>query len=1389
MAVSPSVDPARDAFDHAGQKFLLNKLSCGNMVTVIRNDVTAVFLTNTGSASASRSGARSARSAGQKKQRVRTMDVVTKREFRNRGHGRSTVLFIVTVTVVTVNLECDCSLPPCVGFDAIQYALMTLDHVTGPYLLEGSISNMTLPRLLKRVTASLGLHWHCNHPLFTISRVPTPAGMARRGTRDAAQEQAAADAIVAARATQEQAEADATRAAQAEAMRAAARAAEASDIQSIQAVMVELLATVECRENQDQADYFARVSKAAANEAARLQAAKVKVAKEATRRRHVEVASCLMEILDQVVALELLEAANVEAAKQRRHVELCSCMKWLLDQVEAVELNRQRQLADIKREIPRVMMALLDQVVAVELDRQRRLNMESRERVGNMWISIDARTPADSDTGLAAGQGVLLLRNNLAREREELAPCTRHNALADVEEEDACRLDHPSSSPSTPPRTTQPPLSPSSSPTPPHSPLTLSLSAVSTTDDSHGLHSCDGCPNDNAWLEDDDWDECQDGRPSNVGWPLQNEHVLDVHDAVQEAKITRVSLRNTSWNDETIQVEVFLYNATLAGLDILAAVVAKLDPVLESMMQLRPEPDCIAQIQLRYAYKYHTYALSKIEGVSRFKQDKAWAFPPTSIAAWQVWAATATHHSSVHVRLSDITVTVYAERMDSYARDGRTKKYNTHQAALRGARAMRDAQQKVHDDIGPSLLTKTSDAVVNGIRQMSMSLRHDKAQRRSALKGFGGISIAVYKPVRVYYKRRDQHLQTLGFDCNFSLKHISLDTDRLKFTSAVQITAPIGKTVPLHSIGVRFNKSLMFAMLLRLMDAEDLLTIRLKDMQDRQTFDLFSTEWLDGHPIGSYEVGNYVKWFTDPSCSLFRRGKSRPIVVGMWKGKESIGISIMEAIGDDLFSNEYTEVPFPDLGITLRIRCPMSAISADHKFYCRASGCVGGSARSRIHHVQPLAIYFSDDQYAYLQTSIRLRMLWRGRILHEIFKSIMFMLVSDYDKLYTVKELQELLGPETATVSAAAAAEAAKAVAAVAAVAAEAAKAVAAVAAVAAAATAEADKVKKHAVARAAANTNSRGIVPVISAEAKRKQSKEQKKKDREKKIQDREKKKMDKEKKTKEAKIQKAKAKKAAEAAKAAKKNKKPAKKKRPAKKKKGEKTVKERLVHRFSLLRKWRNLAGRYAELCGDLCSMFAAWREVLPAIESGLIKEAMLDKINSFWRLHAGQVAYPALVARNPEAFRLMLVHTARLLRADDAAKVDEESIHYMQDLLLLDSMIALEGDSFIQRSQKTQLDDWFEHVSTEAAAPRVEAAALVEAGDLHTVSWFKAAKAAKAADASRAELASRLASSGKFFGANFEFDNKINIDFIQHMHSIGHDRKVRPPACMFTVTCGM
>ena len=313
--------------------------------------------------------------------------------------------------------------------------------------------------------------------------------------------------------------------------------------------------------------------------------------------------------------------------------------------------------------------------------------------------------------------------------------------------------------------------------------------------------------------------------------------------------------------------------------------------------------------------------------------------------------------------------------------------------------------------------------------------------------------------------------------------------------------------------------------------------------------------------------------------------------------------------------------------------------------------------------------------------------------------------------------------------------------------------------------------------------------MPVISAEAKRKQSKEQKKKDREKKIQDREKKKMDKEKKTKEAKIQKAKAKKAAEAAKAAKKNKKPAKKKRPAKKKKGEKTVKERLVHRFSLLRKWRNLAGRYAELRGDLCSMFAAWREVLPAIESGLIKEAMLDKINSFWRLHAGQVAYPALVARNPEAFRLMLVHTARLLRADDAAKVDEESIHYMQDLLLLDSMIALEGDSFIQRSQKTQLDDWFEHVSTEAAAPRVEAAALVEAGDLHTVSWFKAAKAAKAADASRAELASRLASSGKFFGANFEFDNKINIDFIQHMHSIGHDRKVRPPACMFTVTCGM
>ena len=40
-----------------------------------------------------------------------------------------------------------------------------------------------------------------------------------------------------------------------------------------------------------------------------------------------------------------------------------------------------------------------------------------------------------------------------------------------------------------------------------------------------------------------------------------------------------------------------------------------------------------------------------------------------------------------------------------------------------------------------------------------------------------------------------------------------------------------------------------------MMDAEGLLTRPLASMRDGEQFVLASTEWLDGHPIGSYEVG------------------------------------------------------------------------------------------------------------------------------------------------------------------------------------------------------------------------------------------------------------------------------------------------------------------------------------------------------------------------------------------------------------------------------------------------------------------------------------------------------------------------------------------------------
>ena len=35
-----------------------------------------------------------------------------------------------------------------------------------------------------------------------------------------------------------------------------------------------------------------------------------------------------------------------------------------------------------------------------------------------------------------------------------------------------------------------------------------------------------------------------------------------------------------------------------------------------------------------------------------------------------------------------------------------------------------------------------------------------------------------------------------------------------------------------------------------------------------------AAEWADGHPIGSYEAGNYVRWLVDANRKLFKRGKN-----------------------------------------------------------------------------------------------------------------------------------------------------------------------------------------------------------------------------------------------------------------------------------------------------------------------------------------------------------------------------------------------------------------------------------------------------------------------------------------------------------------------------------
>ena len=112
----------------------------------------------------------------------------------------------------------------------------------------------------------------------------------------------------------------------------------------------------------------------------------------------------------------------------------------------------------------------------------------------------------------------------------------------------------------------------------------------------------------------------------------------------------------------------------------------------------------------------------------------------------------------------------------------------------------------------------------------------------------------------------------------------------------------------------------------------------------------------------------------------------------------------------ELFSGEPLLVCLPELKLTLQIICPCSAISADHKFFCRAMGVAGGSALFRIHHTEPWSIIFSDDQYGYQSTSIKSRMLWRSRVMHGFFQSLEFE-IHNYS-LYTKDQLLEILGKD-----------------------------------------------------------------------------------------------------------------------------------------------------------------------------------------------------------------------------------------------------------------------------------------------------------------------------------------------------------------------------------------
>ena len=99
---------------------------------------------------------------------------------------------------------------------------------------------------------------------------------------------------------------------------------------------------------------------------------------------------------------------------------------------------------------------------------------------------------------------------------------------------------------------------------------------------------------------------------------------------------------------------------------------------------------------------------------------------------------------------------------------------------------------------------------------------------------------------------------------------------------------------------------------------------------------------------------------------------------------------LLEQQQNQLGSNDWVHVRFPECGTYLRVKIPVKQISADHKCWCELRGNLGSGSHRRLHWLFPsTSIHLADDVSTYRFCDNLQKLELRMQCLHSIMQELL----------------------------------------------------------------------------------------------------------------------------------------------------------------------------------------------------------------------------------------------------------------------------------------------------------------------------------------------------------------------------------------------------------------